>query len=116
MKINNIEINDIIINEIKNLKDKGYYFTTYNIFEILEQFLYQEQILQLLNISQSSFYKYKRERKNKFIDRKLYEFYLLITNESFKEHFEKCDTIYLEWLKNVWHLHNFYIYQQKRFI
>ena len=96
MKINNVEISDIIINEVKKLKDKGYFFTTYDIFVILEQFLYQEQILQLLNISQSSFYKYKRERKNKFIDRKLYEFYLLITNDNFKEAFEKCDTIYLE--------------------
>lgn len=96
MKINHIEISDIIINEIKKLKDKGYYLTTYDVFTILEQYLYQNQILQLLNISLSSYYKYKRERKNKFIDRKLYKFYLLITNESFEEEFKKCETIYLE--------------------
>lgn len=97
MKVNNIEINEIIINEIKRVaKDKGYHFSTYDIFKILEQFLYQKQLLQLLNISQSSFYKYKREKKNKFIDRKLYRLYLIITNKSFKEEFEKCKTLYLE--------------------
>ena len=54
-------------------------------------------MLQLLNISQATYYKYKRERKNKFVDRKLYEFYLLITNnDNFKEIFEKYDIIYLE--------------------
>lgn len=97
MKINHIEITDIIINEIKKLKDKGYYLTTYDIFQVLEQYLYQKQILQLLNISQSSYYKYKREKKNKFIDRKLYRLYLIITNESFKEEFKKSETVYLEW-------------------
>lgn len=99
MKINHIEISDIIINEIKKLKDKGYYLTTYDVFKILEQYLYQKQILQLLKISQSSYYKYKRERKNKFIDRKLYNLYIIITNESFENEFKKCETIYLEWLK-----------------
>ena len=100
MKVNNIEISDIIINEIKKVaKDKGYHFTTYDIFKVLEQYLYNKQILQLLDISQSSYYKYKREKKNKFIDRKLYNLYLLITNESFEKEFKKCETIYLEWLK-----------------
>lgn len=97
MKINNIEIGDIIINEIKKLKDKGYYLTTYEVFKVLEQYLYQKQILQLLKISQSSYYKYKREKKNKFIDRKLYRLYLIITNKSFEEEFKKSETIYLEW-------------------
>ena len=96
MKVNGIEINDIIINEIRKLKDKGYYFTTYNIFEILEQFLYQEQILRLLDISLSSYYKYKREKKNKFIDRKLYNLYLIITNEIFENEFKNCNNIKLE--------------------
>ena len=96
MKINNVEISDIIINEVKKLKDKGYFFTTYDIFVILEQFLYHNQILQLLDISLSSYYKYKRERKNKFIDRKLYNLYLIITNEIFENEFKNCNNINLE--------------------
>src|SRR5690606_6269803 len=96
MKINNVEISDIIINEVKKLKNKGYFFTTYDIFKILEQFLYHYQILQLLDISQSSFYKYKREKKNKFIDRKLYNLYLIITNEIFENEFKNCNNIKLE--------------------
>ena len=96
MKINNVEISDIIINEVKKLKDKGYYLTTYDVFTILEQYLYQKQILQLLKISQSSFYKYKREKRNKFIDRKLYNLYLILTNEIFKDEFKNCNNINLE--------------------
>ena len=96
MIINNVKISDIIINEVRKLKDKGYYFTTYDIFKILEQFLYHKQILQLLDISQSSFYKYKREKKNKFIDRKLYNLYVMFTNEIFENEFKNCDNINLE--------------------
>ena len=96
MVINNIKIGDIIVNEINQLKDKGYFFTTYDIFVILEQFLYLNQILQLLDISLSSYYKYKRERKNKFIDRKLYNLYLIISNEIFENEFKKCNNINLE--------------------
>lgn len=106
MVINNVKIGDIIIRDIKKLIKENKFFTTYDIFQILDNYLYQKQMFQLLNISQSTYYKYKRERKNKFVDRKLYEFYMLITNDNFKEAFEKCDTIYLEWLKNVWYLHN----------
>ena len=36
------------------------------------------------------------EKKNKYVDKKLYNLYLIITNESFKEEFEKCETLYLE--------------------
>ena len=97
MIINNIKIGDIIINEINQLKDKGYFFTTYELFKILDNYLYQNEILQLLSISQATYYKYKKEKKGKYVDRKLYTLYLIITNESFKEHFEKCETIYMEW-------------------
>jgi len=96
MIINNIKIGDIIINEINQLKDKGYFFTTYELFKILDNYLYQNEILQLLNISQATYYKYKKEKKGKYVDRKLYQFYLLITNESFKEYFNKCDNIHME--------------------
>src|SRR5690606_36958393 len=97
MVINNVKIGDIIIRDIKKLIEENMFFTTYDIFKILDNYLYQKQMFQLLNISQSTYYKYKRERKNKFVDRKLYEFYLLITNnENFKEYFEKYDIIYLE--------------------
>ena len=107
MVINNVTIGDIIINEIKKeIKEKGYHFSTYDVFKILDNYLYQKEILQLLNISYSSYYKYKKEKKSKYVDRKLYSLYLLLTNDSFKEVFEKSKTIYLEWWKNVWHLHN----------
>lgn len=97
MIINNIKIGDIIIRDIEKLIKENIFFTTYDIFKILDNYLYQKQMLQLLSISQSTYYKYKRERKNKFVDRKLYEFYLLITNnDNFKEIFEKYDIIYLE--------------------
>ena len=96
MKINNIYINDIIINEIKKLVKNKKYFTTHDIFIILEYFLYQKQISQLLDISKASYYKYKREKKNKFIDRKLYNLYLLITNEVFKNEIKSCENINLE--------------------
>ena len=96
MVINNIKIGDIIINEINQLKDKGYFFTTYELFKILDNYLYQNEIFQLLNISQATYYKYKKEKKSKYVDRKLYSLYLIITNESFKNEFEKCETLYLE--------------------
>ena len=82
MKVNNIEISDIILNDI---------------FIILEYFLYQKDISQLLDISKASFYKYKREKKNKFIDRKLYNLYLIITNENFENEIKSCENINLEW-------------------
>ena len=97
MKINNIEISDIILNEIKKLVKNKDYFTTYDIFIILEYFLYQKDISQLLDISKASFYKYKREKKNKFIDRKLYNLYLIITNENFENEIKSCENINLEW-------------------
>lgn len=97
MIVNNIKLGDIIINEIKkNATEKGCYFTTYDIFEILDRYLYRKQIFQLLNISHSSYYKYKNEKRDKYVDKKLYNLYLLITNESFKEEFEECETLYLE--------------------
>ena len=96
MKINNIEISDIILNEIKKLVKNKDYFTTYDIFITLEYFLYQKQISQLLDISKASYYKYKRERKNKFIDRKLYNLYLIITNKDFEKEIKSCDNINLE--------------------
>jgi len=97
MKVNNIEISDIILNEIKKLVKNKDYFTTYDIFIILEYFLYQKDISQLLDISKASFYKYKREKKNKFIDRKLYNLYLIITNENFENEIKSCENINLEW-------------------
>lgn len=96
MIINDVKINDIIINEVKKLVKNKEYFTTYDIFKVLEHFLYQEQILQILDISKSSYYKYKREKKNKFIDRKLYNLYLIITNENFKDEIKKSNNINLE--------------------
>lgn len=97
MVVNNIKIGDIIINEIKKeIKEKGCYFTTYDIFKILDNYLHRNQIFQLLDISHSSYYKYKNEKKNKYVDKKLYNLYLIITNESFKDEFEKCETLYLE--------------------
>ena len=63
MIINNIKIGDIIINEIKQLKDKGCFFTTYELFKILDNYLYQKEIFQLLNISQATYYKYKKEKR-----------------------------------------------------
>lgn len=97
MVINNIKVGDIIINEIKKeIKEKGYHFSTYDIFKILDNYLYQNEILQLLDISQATYYKYKKEKKNKYVDRKLYQFYLLVTNENFKEYFEKCYNIHME--------------------
>jgi hypothetical protein len=96
MKVNNIEISDIILNEIKKLVKNKDYFTTYDIFIILEYFLYQKDISQLLDISKASFYKYKREKKNKFIDRKLYNLYLIITNENFENEIKSCENINLE--------------------
>ena len=97
MVINNIKIGDIIINEIKKeIQEKGCYFTTYDIFKILDNYLHRNQIFQLLNISHSSYYKYKNEKKGKYIDKKLYNLYLIITNESFKDEFEKSETLNLE--------------------
>lgn len=97
MKVNNIEINDIIINDIKKLVKNKEYFTTYDIFKILEFYLYQKQIFKLLDISKASYYKYKRTKRNKFIDRKLYNLYLLITNENFESDLKNCNNIELEW-------------------
>lgn len=91
MKVNDIEISFLIINEIKKLIKNKECFTTYDIFLILEHYLYQQQILQLLKISKASFYKYKREKKNKFIDRKLYNLYLIITNDTFKSEIKSCN-------------------------
>jgi hypothetical protein len=96
MKINNVYINDIIINEVKKLVKNKKYFTTHDIFIILEYFLYQKDISQLLDISKASYYKYKREKKNKFIDRKLYNLYLIITNKDFEKEIKSCDNINLE--------------------
>lgn len=98
MIVNNIKLGDIIINEIKKeIKEKGCYFTTYDIFKILDNYLHRNQIFKLLGISHSSYYKYKNEKKNKYVDKKLYNLYLIITNESFKEEFEKYETLDLEW-------------------
>ena len=96
MKINNVYINDIIINEVKKLVKNKDYFTTYDIFIILEYFLYQKDISQLLDISKASYYKYKRTKRNKFIDRKLYNLYLIITNECFEKEIKSCENINLE--------------------
>lgn len=96
MKINNIEISDIIINEVKKLIKNKKYFTTHDIFIILEYFLCQRDISQLLDISKASYYKYKREKKNKFIDRKLYNLYLIITNKNFENEIKSCENINLE--------------------
>ena len=96
MIVNNIKLGDIIINEVKKLVINKEYFTTYDIFEILDNYLHRNQIFQLLGISHSSYYKYKNEKKNKYVDKKLYNLYLLITNDSFEEEFEKCETLYLE--------------------
>ena len=95
MKINNIYINDIIINEVKKLVKNKKYFTTHDIFIILEYFLYQKDISQLLDISKASYYKYKRTKRNKFIDRKLYNLYLIITNKDFEKEIKSCDNISL---------------------
>ena len=96
MKVNNIEISYIIINEIKKLVKNKDYFTTYDIFITLEYFLYQKDISQLLDISKASYYKYKRIKRNKFIDRKLYNLYLIITNKNFEKEIKSCDNISLE--------------------
>lgn len=96
MKINGIQISDIILNEIKKLVKNKKYFTTHDIFIVLEYFLCQKDISQLLDISKASYYKYKREKKNKFIDRKLYNLYLIITNECFEKEIKNCENINLE--------------------
>ena len=96
MKINNVEINEIIISEIKKLVKSKEYFSTYDVFKVLEFYLYQNQIFKLLEISKSSYYKYKRTKRNRFIDRKLYNLYLIITNESFESDLKNCKNIELE--------------------
>ena len=43
MIINNIKIGDIIIRDIEKLIKENIFFTTYDIFKILDNYLYQKQ-------------------------------------------------------------------------
>lgn len=74
--INGIMIDDIIKNDIQKLTKYDPYFTTYDLFCILEMYLLPSQIMKLLDIGRNSYYKYKKEKVYKLVDRKLYDFYL----------------------------------------
>lgn len=74
--INGIIIDDIIKNDIYKLAKYDPKFTTYNLFCVLEMYLSPCQIMKLLGIGRNSYYRYKKEKVYKFVDRKLYEFYL----------------------------------------
>lgn len=74
--INEIVINDIIKNDINKLVIDKPFFTTYDLLCVLEKYLLPCQIMKLLDIGRTSYYRFKKERSLQFVDRKLYDFYL----------------------------------------
>ena len=71
-EFNGIIINDIIKKDIREVVDYKPAYTTYDILNVLERYLQPNQVMDLLDIGRTSYYKFKREKKLKYIDRKIY--------------------------------------------
>jgi len=73
--INGIVINDIIKNDIITLINEKPCFSTHDIVKVLEKYLLPYDVMQLLEVGRTSYYRFKRERSLKFVDRKVYDLY-----------------------------------------
>lgn len=76
-EINGIKISKIIKDDIKNLSLKST-FTLYELFTLLQRYFTAKDIQKLLNIGKTSYYKYYKNKKSKYVEQKLYDFYMLL--------------------------------------
>ena len=74
--INGIKISKIIKDDIKRLSLKEPTFTLYELFELLQRYFTAKDIQQLLDIGKTSYYSYYKNKKLKYVEQKLYNFYL----------------------------------------
>ncbi len=70
-------ITDLIKNEILETDN----ITLKDVFDILEKYLHYTDIMELLDIGKGSFYKYKKTGQSKYVEKKLHNFYYLLTNK-----------------------------------
>ena len=75
--INGIKIGKVIKDDIKNLSLKPT-FTLYDLFTLLQRYLTAEDIQKLLKIGKTSYYNYYKNKKSRYVEQKLYDFYMLL--------------------------------------
>lgn len=75
-EINGIKVSKIIKDEIKRLSLKEPTFTLYELFELLQRYFTAQDIQKLLDIGKTSYYTYYKNKKLKYVEQKLYDFYL----------------------------------------